>query len=58
MEQRTESDFLGSRQVPVEALYGIHALRARENFPDLTPFHKEWYQAMGLVKQACYMTAS
>jgi len=58
MEQRTESDFLGSKQVPADALYGIHALRARENFPDLTPFHTEWYQAMGLVKQACYLTAS
>ena len=58
MEQRTESDFLGSRQVPADALYGIHALRARENFPDHTPFHTEWYQAIGLVKQACYLTAS
>jgi len=58
MEQRTESDFLGSRQVPEDALYGIHALRARENFPDHTPFHTEWYQAIGLVKQACYLTAS
>ncbi|MHC1775152.1 MAG: lyase family protein [Lentimicrobium sp.] len=58
MEQRTESDFLGSKQVPADALYGIHALRARENFPDLTPFHTEWYQAMGLVKQACYLTAA
>ncbi len=58
MEQRTESDFLGSKQVPADALYGIHALRARENFPDFTPFHTEWYQAMGLVKQACYLTAS
>jgi aspartate ammonia-lyase len=58
MEQRTESDFLGSRQVPADALYGIHALRARENFPDTTLFHEEWYRAMGLVKQACYLTAS
>jgi aspartate ammonia-lyase len=58
MEHRTESDFLGSRQVPADALYGIHALRARENFPDTSPFHEEWYRAMGLVKQACYLTAS
>lgn len=58
MEQRTETDFLGSRQVPANALYGIHAVRARENFPDQTPFHEEWYRAMGIVKQACYMTAS
>ncbi len=58
MEHRTESDFLGSRQVPSDALYGIHALRARENFPDQTAFHEEWYKSMGLVKQACYLTAS
>ncbi len=58
MEHRTESDFLGSRQVPIDALYGIHALRACENFPDVTTFHREWYQAIGLVKQACYLTAS
>jgi aspartate ammonia-lyase len=58
MEQRTESDFLGSRQVPVDELYGIHALRARENFPDTALFHEEWFRALGLVKQACYLTAS
>ena len=57
MQHRTETDSLGSRQVPEEALYGIHAIRARENFPDHTPFHLEWYQAMGMVKQACYVTA-
>ncbi|MFH1119472.1 MAG: lyase family protein [Bacteroidota bacterium] len=58
MEQRTETDFLGSRQVPSEALYGIQTVRACDNFPDRSPFYIEWYQAMGLVKQACYMTAS
>ncbi|NCA77403.1 MAG: aspartate ammonia-lyase [Alphaproteobacteria bacterium] len=54
---RTESDFLGSMQVPEEALYGIHSLRARNNFPDRTPFHAEWYLALALVKKACYLTA-
>ncbi|MDR1734954.1 MAG: aspartate ammonia-lyase [Oscillospiraceae bacterium] len=29
---RTESDFLGSRQLPKGALYGLQTLRARENF--------------------------
>ncbi len=53
---RKESDYLGSREIPEDALYGIHSLRARENFPDNSLFHEEWYQAMGLVKQACYMT--
>lgn len=53
---RTETDFLGSVDLPSGALYGIHAWRARENFPDATTFPKEWYQAVGLVKQACYQT--
>jgi len=55
---RVEQDLVGSRDVPVDALYGIHALRARENFPDETRFPVEWYQAVGIVKQACYETVS
>jgi len=51
---RTENDSLGSMQVPANVLYGIHSLRAQENFPDKTPFHLEWFKAMGLVKLACY----
>ncbi|MGE5424911.1 MAG: lyase family protein [Syntrophothermus sp.] len=53
---RTESDFLGSIEVPEEALYGIHSFRARQNFPDNAPFPPEWYRATGLVKKACYLT--
>lgn len=53
---RIEKDFIGEEKIPQEALYGIHALRAQRNFPDETPFPKEWYQAMGSVKQACYQT--
>jgi aspartate ammonia-lyase len=30
---RTEHDLLGDRDVPAEAYYGIHTLRALENFP-------------------------
>ncbi len=55
---RKETDFIGSVELPDDTLYGIHAYRARENFPDRTPFHKEWYQALGLVKLACYQTAA
>lgn len=51
---RTETDSLGSMQVPANVLYGIHSLRAQENFPDQTPFHSEWYKAVGVVKLACY----
>ena len=54
---RKEIDFIGEMEIPDEALYGIHAARARKNFPDVTPFHIEWYKAMGLVKKACYQTA-
>ena len=53
---RTEQDFLGEEQLPEEALYGIHAVRARHNFPDRTPFHSEWYSSIALVKLACYQT--
>ena len=27
------------------------------NFPDTTPFHPEWFQAVGTVKTACYQAA-
>ncbi|MFB6319307.1 lyase family protein [Saccharicrinis sp. FJH54] len=54
---RTETDFIGPVEIPEEALFGINAVRARENFPDHTPFHKEWYKAVGIVKQSCYITA-
>lgn len=53
---RVEHDFLGERAVPVDALYGIHSVRALENFPYHRPFHKEWYMAVGVVKQAVYET--
>ena len=53
---RKESDLIGSLDIPVDALYGIHALRAKKNFPDKIPFPQEWYQAIGIVKQACYLT--
>jgi len=33
MNYRTETDPLGEKQVPVDALYGIETLRAVENFP-------------------------
>ncbi len=53
---RKEKDYIGEKDIPENALYGIHSLRAKENFPDTTPFHIEWYKAMGTVKQACYIT--
>lgn len=55
---RTEKDSIGEKEVPEDALYGIHSARAQENFPNKTPFHKEWYQAVGLCKLAVYTTYS
>ncbi len=53
---RTEKDIISTLEVPDDALYGIHALRAKENFPDQTRFHREWFMATGKVKLACYLT--
>lgn len=53
---RTEKDTLGKKQIPADALYGINALRARENFPDESAFPLEWYKAVGITKLACYNT--
>ncbi len=56
---RTEHDLLGNREVPAQAYYGIHTLRALENFnitglpismvPDLI-------QALAEIKIACALT--
>jgi aspartate ammonia-lyase len=53
---RIEKDPLGEKQVPEDALYGIHSLRARENFPSNTQFPVEWYKSVGITKLACYNT--
>ena len=33
MNTRREHDLLGDRDVPADAYYGVHTLRAIENFP-------------------------
>lgn len=53
---RIEKDFLGEVNIPVDALYGIHSYRAKQNFANPLPFSIEWYKAMGTVKLACYRT--
>ncbi len=53
---RTEKDSLGEKQIPSDALYGIHSVRARENFPGNSPFPVNWYMAVGIIKLACYNT--
>src|SRR5690242_7749331 len=53
---RTEKDFLGSKDVPAEAYFGIQTLRAVENFP-ITGYriHEELIKAMAMVKKAAAM---
>ncbi len=55
-QYRIESDILGQKEIPSDALYGIHSLRAKENFPDESRFPVEWYKAVGITKHACYNT--
>jgi aspartate ammonia-lyase len=53
MDYRIEHDLLGERQVPAEAYYGIHALRAAENFPiSGRPIHSQLIVALAAVKKA------
>ncbi|WP_372411395.1 aspartate ammonia-lyase [Streptomyces luteireticuli] len=52
---RTEHDLLGDRDVPADAYYGVHTLRAVENFPITgTPVaaHPDLVTALACVKQA------
>ncbi len=55
---RTETDSLGTRTIPHDALYGIHTLRATENFP-LTQrrIAPSLIHAYGYVKEACLQAA-
>ncbi|ABA88874.1 aspartate ammonia-lyase [Syntrophotalea carbinolica DSM 2380] len=54
---RTEKDLLGQLEVPEQALYGIHTVRALENFP-LTgrKVSRALVHAFGAVKLACTRT--
>lgn len=56
-DTRLEKDSLGEMAVARDALYGIHALRARQNFPLANrPVHPELIAAYGVVKGACART--
>ncbi|NUO38736.1 MAG: aspartate ammonia-lyase [Gemmatimonadaceae bacterium] len=54
---RTEKDPLGPKEVPVDALYGVQTLRARENFPisGLTPLWP-FVMAQTWIKKAAALT--
>jgi len=52
---RTEHDLLGEREIPSDAYWGIHTLRALENFPISgvpISLHPEFVHALVCVKQA------
>ena len=56
MKTRMEHDLLGEREVPADAYYGVHTLRALENFsisgiPIST--YPNLINALACVKQAC-----
>jgi len=54
---RVEHDLLGMREIPQDALTGIHTLRAVENFPLMQiPVHRELVHAFGMVKLAAHRT--
>ena len=57
---RTETDSLGSREVPADVYWGIHTARALENFPiSQRPIsvYPDLVTALALVKQAAARVA-
>ncbi|GBR07001.1 aspartate ammonia-lyase [Asaia siamensis] len=56
---RTEHDLLGTREVPRDAYYGIHTLRAVENFPITgrqISAYPELINALAAIKQAAALS--
>jgi aspartate ammonia-lyase len=56
---RTEHDLLGNHAVPAQAYYGVHTLRAVENFPiTATPIsiYPDLIRALAAIKQAAALT--
>jgi aspartate ammonia-lyase len=56
MKTRLEHDLLGEREVPANVYYGVHTLRALENFPiSKIPIstYPNLVKALACVKQAC-----
>jgi aspartate ammonia-lyase len=55
--RRRETDGLGSVELAADALHGVHAARALENFPlARRPVHPALIRAFGTVKLACAQT--
>ena len=57
LDFRTETDLLSTKEIPAEALWGIHTARALENFQISGKLvHSELIKAYGEVKLACFRT--
>jgi len=57
MTYREEKDFLGTKNIPSEAFWGVHSARSCENFP-ISAYKTcpEFIKAFGYVKKACALT--
>jgi aspartate ammonia-lyase len=56
-DYRSEHDLLGELAVPAGAMYGVHTVRALQNFPlSGRPVHPALVSAYGTVKLACART--
>lgn len=54
---RMESDSVGAKQVPKDAYFGVHSLRAVENFSiSGTRLHPEMINSLARLKKACAIT--
>ncbi len=54
---RIESDLLGNKEIFADSMWGIHTVRALENFKiSGKPVHPELAKAYGAVKLACFLT--
>lgn len=59
MNTRREHDLLGTRDVPAGAYWGIHTLRAAENFPSTgARVQRALIAALANVKESCARTSS
>lgn len=56
MNFRKEKDIIGEKELPLDALYGIHSKRASDNFPHRNLFPIAWYKSIGLVKLSYFNT--
>ena len=51
---RTERDSIGEKQIPADAYYGVHSLRALENFSiSGTRMHPEMIRSLAILKKSC-----